>query len=276
MLGEILLTLYFYKLTDLKHLVNKTAIKEEFKIKKNRKQKADEYNQKYGHIPLEYRERLSWMCDYYNLPSKKMDEILTKRDNMMMNLYYTEIDIILYELPEGTPRPRFRLVTKKNVINEAMNNPNFVHVYSINAKEDSLYMKRLVGQELISIESLLCTPFILEYNTYFQTPSSYNVTDIFMSEIGIIRPVSKPDWDNIGKKYSDMSNCNIWLDDSFVIKGTVEKFYSILPRIEIKLKYLNSLYNRYQYNMISNRRDFEKYNCCVNFLNNGGNLNDSE
>lgn len=66
-----------------------------------------------------------------------------------------------------------------------------------------------------------------------------------------------------------MYNHNVWLDDSLVKKGTVEKFYSILPRVEIKLRYLNCVYNKYQYNMITNRKDFQEGNT-LSYLDNKG------
>lgn len=224
---------------------------------KSRKQKLDEYSEKYKDIPLNYEERLAWMYDKYNITLKKADEILIKRDQMLNSLYYKDILIVLYEEPEGSPRPRFRLVNRKNLVNMAMANPNFIHVYSPTGAQDNLYMKRLVSdKEFIELEQLLCTPCNVEYITYHKTPSSFSKTDTFLAEIGIIRPLSKPDWDNIGKKYSDMSNKNIWLDDIFVIDGTVRKFYSILPRIEIRLRYMNMVYNKYQYNIITNRADF--------------------
>ena len=50
-----------------------------------------------------------------------------------------------------------------------------------------------------------------------------------------------------------MFNSNIWLDDTLVISGTVNRYYSILPRVEIKLRYLNMLQNKYQYNSINKR-----------------------
>ena len=81
-----------------------------------------------------------------------------------------------------------------------------------------------------------------------------------------MRPKKKPDWDNIAKKYSDMTNHNIWLDDSFVIEGTVKRFYSVLPRIEIHIRYLNMLYNKKQYDYISNRKDFIEFNLETNYF----------
>lgn len=221
--------------------------------RKNRKQKAIEYEDKYSEIPKDYCERLDWMCDKYDLSEKKMYSILSKRDSMVQALYYNDLVVILYEEPEPTPRPRFRLVNRHNLINEAMNNSKFVHVYSINAKEDSLYMQRIVESDLLELDNIIHTPCVVEYNIYMKTPSVFNVEDTFLSEIGLIRPINRYDWDNLGKKYSDMYNHNIWIDDTIVISGTVNKFYSILPRVEIKLKYLNYLYNKYQYNSMKKK-----------------------
>lgn len=237
---------------------------------KSRKQKQFEYEEKYGEIPIDYNERLNWMYEKYKLSDKKAKDILDKRMMMLNSLYYNDINLVLFEVPEGTPRPRFRIINRNNFAQAAISNPNFVHVYSPNAKEDKLFMKRLVEYELQDLDklngSLISTPILLEYYTYYQTPNAFNIEDKFLAEIGLVRPLAKPDWDNYGKKYSDMTNENIWLDDSFVIEGTVKKFFSILPRIEIKIKYLNLLYNKYQYNNITKRKDFISHNCNVDYF----------
>lgn len=224
---------------------------------KTRQEKSIQYYDKYSHIPIDYNERLSWMYDTYKISDKKAQEIYEKRNNMVNSLYYKDFIVILFEEPEGAKRPRFRLVNRNNLVNQAISNSNFVHVYSPNAKEDSVYMKRLAENELLELNGLIHTPCIVEYNIYQKTPSAFNAADTFLAELGLIRPITKPDWDNIGKKYSDMFNHNIWLDDTLVISGTVNKYYSILPRVEIKLRYLNMLYNKYQYNSISKKVNSE-------------------
>lgn len=212
------------------------------------------------------------MCDEYNLSDTKMNEILMKRHNMMSNLHYYDLDVvILYEEPEGTQRSRFRLINRSNFNHEALSNSAFVHVYSPHAKDDFLYMRRLVDEELLALDGYINTPCQIDYNAYFKTPSTFNVTDKFLAETGIIRPIiTKPDWDNIGKKYCDMYNHNVWLDDALVNDGAVHKFYSILPRVEIKLRYLNCVYNKNQYNTIVSRKDYD--NRMVLFMNNKGEI----
>ena len=70
---------------------------------KTRKQKSQEYDQKYSEIPRDMEERLNWMIDKYNLSSQKMDEIIEKKRNMEYYLQYFDYKIILYEIPEGMP-----------------------------------------------------------------------------------------------------------------------------------------------------------------------------
>jgi len=212
------------------------------------------------------------MIDLYGLSESKMNDILIKRNNMLYGLEYYDLNIVsLYEEPEGTQRSRFRLINRKNFNTQALSNSAFVHVYSPNAKDDFLFMRRLVDDELIALNGMINTSCSIEYNAYFKTPNQFNVTDKFLAEIGLIRPIiSKPDWDNIGKKYSDMYNHNIWLDDALVVDGTVHKFYSILPRVEIKLRYLNCVYNKIQYNNLINRKDYDSSG--VLFMNNKGEI----
>lgn len=225
---------------------------------KNRKIKAEEYERKYGGIPIDFNDRLLYMIDTFNIGEKKMDEIIHKRDAMLNNLYYYHFKVVeLFEEPEGAERPRYR-VTKSNFANMAIANPGMIHVYSPNAKDDSRFMKRLTTEEIVQINGLINTPCDIIYNAYLKTPSNFSKTDIFLSEIGLIRPsITKPDWDNIGKKYCDMFNSNIWLDDAQVNDGEVHRYYSILPRVEIYLRYLNVVYNYQQKVRVINRTNYD-------------------
>ena len=237
---------------------------------KSRKEKLEEYDKKYSHIPKDNDYRLSWLIDQFKLSSNKMQEIIDKKRNMETSLQYYDFKIVLYEDPEGAKRPRFRLVNRKNFANIAMSASNFVHVYSPNAADDHKYMRRLLGEELIPLNGLISTPAQVCLNVFFKTPSYFNQTDTILAEIGLHRHIQKPDWDNIGKKYTDMFNENIWLDDNLVIDGEVHKYYSILPRVEIYIRYLNYLSSVYQYNQIVNRKGYdESFN--IGYIGNDGN-----
>lgn len=227
--------------------------------RKTRKQKHDDYVEKFGHIPIDYRERLNWLYDELKITDRQAFEILHKRDMMIESLSYIDTEIILFEVPEGSPRPRFRLVNRANLSNMAMSNPNFVHVYSLTGKEDNVFMKRLMSQEdFNALDQMICTPCTIDIYAFMKTPSYYNREDTILAEIGLHRPISKPDWDNLGKKYSDMFNANMWLDDTLVVDGSIHRYYSVLPRIEIRLRYLNMVYNKHQYNSIIHRTDYNE------------------
>lgn len=226
-------------------------------IKINRTQKQKIYEEKYRGIPLDYNERLKYMTEFYHISENRMNDILLKRDKMLYNLeYYNYKVIVLYEEPEGASRPRVR-IQRNNYNRVALSNPDFVHVYVPNAHDDQMYMKRLTETELCEIDKLIYTPCNIDYTVFLKTPTYMNITDKFLCEIGIIRPqLKKPDWDNIGKKYCDMYNSNVWLDDALVIDGAVHKYYSILPRIEINLQYLNCLYTKNDFTSTTSRKDF--------------------
>lgn len=222
---------------------------------KSRKEKMLEYAQKYSHIPRDYVERLEYLYDALGIDDDKSDEILAARDRYINSTYFEAIRMVMYEVPEYTPRPRARLINRKGIINSIGSN-SFIQVYSITGRANREYMKVFKQENLGYLEQLLCTPCDIEYRAYFPTPSYYNKTQIFLAEIGVDRPLIKPDFDNIEKSYSDAFTGNIWIDDIVVVDATFRKYYSILPRMEIDLKYSNQLCNQYQYKAMVKRKDF--------------------
>lgn len=83
---------------------------------KSRKEKFFEYEEKYHMIPKGYIERINWMCDHFKLSEKEMEDIIQTKNDMMNSIHYKSLKIVLYEEPEGTPRPRARLVNRYNVL----------------------------------------------------------------------------------------------------------------------------------------------------------------
>lgn len=223
---------------------------------KNKKQKIIEYNEKYGHIPKDYTERLEYLYDKLNIDDNKSNEILMARENFINSTYYQKIRIVMYEVPEYTPRPRARLVHRSGIVNAVTGGNDFIQVYSITGRQNREYMKMYTKENLQELNQLLCTPCDIEYKCYFPTPSYYNKTQIFLAEIGLDRPLIKPDFDNIEKSYSDAFTGNVWIDDIVVVDATIRKYYSILPRVEIDLIYANQLCNNHQFKAMIKRKDF--------------------
>ena len=222
---------------------------------KSHKEKFIEYNKKYSHIPRGYVERLEYLYNKLGIDDNKSDEILAARERYISSTYFETIRMVIYEVPEYTPRPRARLINRKGVLNSVGTN-SFIQVYSITGRANKEYMKMFRQENLSYLDQLLCTPCDIEYRAYFPTPSYYNKTQIFLAEIGVDRPLIKPDFDNIEKSYGDAFTGNIWIDDIVVVDATIRKYYSILPRMEIDLKYSNQLCNQHQYKAMIRRKDY--------------------
>lgn len=208
-------------------------------------------------IPKDYQERINWIIDTYKISDAKLKDIIDTKDKMLQQMYYMpELFVVIYEIPEGSPRPRARFIKSKgnNILANARSNPGFIQVYSITGAADKKFMQEFkTNSDFDFLESLIYTPCSVKYDAYFKTPSIFNSKEKMLAELGMIRPLSKPDFDNVEKKYSDMYTGNIWVDDSIVIESNFNKYYSELPRIEITLRYMNMLYNKYQYKSASKR-----------------------
>jgi Holliday junction resolvase RusA-like endonuclease len=73
-------------------------------------------------------------------------------------------------------------------------------------------------------------------NAFFSIPKSASKKNREKMLRGEIRPTKRPDWDNVGKVISDALNGLAYHDDSQIVSATVEKWYSLEPRVEVILK----------------------------------------
>lgn len=71
---------------------------------------------------------------------------------------------------------------------------------------------------------------------YYPAPKSATKSNRFQMLLGKIRPTKKPDWDNIGKIVCDALNGLAYKDDAQIVRGTVAKFYSEAPRVEVCIR----------------------------------------
>jgi len=196
----------------------------------NRKEK--EYLMKYGNIPSDFYDRMIHMLEDL-IPSKREIDILKEKVvSLITDIKWKHTSFIFYFVPEASPRPRYSGVTRSFYVKGAKGDSTFFEEYMKNVNE---------RPELIK------THCIFNCDTFFPTPPDMNRMDKLLSELRLIRPLSTPDWDNVGKKYCDMVQGHLMLNDSLVIDGRVRKFYSSKPRVEIYISYAedyDSLYNK--------------------------------
>lgn len=191
--------------------------------------KIDEYNKKYSSIPSELQERFIYILKELNIKEKEMDKIKT-HIKKILKMKYNTISFVFYFIPQATPRPRYSKFTKSFYVKNALN-------------YNELFKKFI--EETSDIEKLIVTPCEFDCKTYFSTPSSMNRVEKVVAELGLIKNIRKPDWDNLGKTYSDMIQKHLVADDSLIYKGTVEKLYSSKPRIEITIRYMEDFDSKF-------------------------------
>ena len=186
-----------------------------------------DYEEKYGDITEDYEERINQLLTPIKTDSRR--KLLQEEIFRIRNVEWITKKFIIYLLPKATPRPR---LGQRGVF------------YVKGAKDNKKLFKKFIND--IDID-LITTPTKFTCKSYFPIPSSMNQIEKVLAEIGLIRPISKPDWDNVGKAYCDMLQGLILYDDSLIVEGVSKKYYSMKPRIEITISYMkehDSGYNR--------------------------------
>lgn len=55
-------------------------------------------------------------------------------------------------------------------------------------------------------------------------------------EAGIVRPIVKPDIDNVFKAVTDAMTGIIWADDNQIVETHISKYYGSAPRVEVEIE----------------------------------------
>ena len=186
-----------------------------------------EYNELYGHIPRDSMDRIDFMLKDMRLSKYKMNVYDTI--HRILNIKWKTLSYTIYLLPKATPRPR--------------SGANGIFYVKGAADNKKFFQQHLINQDI----PLITTPTKFRCVSYLPIPNSMNPIEKICAELGFIYPTSKPDWDNVGKSYCDMIQGLLLYDDSLIIEGTSIKRYSIKPRIEITISYMedyDSLFNK--------------------------------
>lgn len=205
-----------------------------------KKKELQKYNNEFGHVPKDFMTRFNHLLKTVKLTDKHLFEIRTKI-RKFINHRWEKDKYVIYFYPKATARPRLSGFTKKFYVSDAKSNNDTFKKFC----------------EELNINNLITTPCKLLIETYYPIPK-LNKVDTILAELKFIRPLSKPDWDNVGKTYSDMIQNNILLDDSLVIDGQSVKYYSIKPRIEITIEYMTKYDCKYNKSKVEKWGVYEK------------------
>lgn len=75
----------------------------------------------------------------------------------------------------------------------------------------------------------------LEIECIRAIPQSWSKRKTREALAGIIRPTSKPDWDNLGKLPCDAAKGLLWIDDAQIVDCRVRKWYGTDPATYLRL-----------------------------------------
>ena len=184
-----------------------------------------EYDKLYGDIPKYNNERVEYLLKQTNLSRSKLnvyDEI--ERIN---SIKWKKKSFTLYLIPKATPRPR----SGKNGI-----------FYVKGASDNKKFFKEFIKDQELEI---ITTPCKIECVSYLPISKSMSSVDKILAELGFIRPISKA--------YCDMIQGFVLEDDSLIIEGVSKKFYSVKPRVEITIEWMESHDSKFNESKIVNR-----------------------
>lgn len=126
--------------------------------------------------------------------------------------------------PVGKGRPKFSTVCG--------------HVSTYTPEKTANYetlVKYMYQSQCLGIRFDKKVPLDVRIMAYFKIPISTSKKQAKMMRQHLIRPVVKPDYDNVGKVICDALNGIAYYDDAQVVDAQVRKFYDDNPRVVVTI-----------------------------------------
>lgn len=76
---------------------------------------------------------------------------------------------------------------------------------------------------------------VVNIYVYIKAPESFSNKKKKLAEQGYLRPLVKPDWDNISKNICDALNGIAYPDDKAIVDGSVHKYYSDIDYVNVEI-----------------------------------------
>ena len=128
-----------------------------------------------------------------------------------------EIKLVIYGEPVPQGRPRFARVGK------------YVHTYDPQKSKNYKQLVRLwVTQQLKTIDGFkpLEKALYVDLTFWLPIPISWSKKKRIEADSGVVRPVVKPDTDNLVKSVTDSCNGLLWADDCVITDLHARKRYT--------------------------------------------------
>lgn len=123
--------------------------------------------------------------------------------------------------PMGKQRPKFSTYG------------GFVKTYT---PKETVNYETLVKMSYYGLQYFGDEPLKVTIKAYYQIPKSYSKKKRLMAINGELRPITKPDCDNIAKIICDALNSVAYDDDKQIVELVVQKYYAEEPRTEVTIE----------------------------------------
>lgn len=189
----------------------------------------DKYNELYGDIPENELEQFEYLLREIT-PKRGFKFDFSKEIDRILHIPWKRLNFTLYMIPKGAPRPR-----------QGRGNHFYVKGAADHKKFFNEFYKQWKDHPKIETGCKITTI------SYLPIPSTMARYEMVLAQLGLIRPWNMPDFDNLIKTYCDMIQDTLLKNDSLVIEGTSKKYYSIKPRVEFTIEYMegyDSVFNK--------------------------------
>lgn len=171
------------------------------------------------------------VTEMLNLMPDRVKAALTVAIEKINGIKWKTVEFIIPIVPEPSHRPR--LCGYRVYVPGAAKHQKFFQTRVL-PKLNGLYIQ---------------TPCKIESDIYVKMPSSFTKTQKVLAEMKILRPwVNTGDIDNYEKAIYDMmqpnkkrKNRGIMCNDSLIIEAHSNKYYSIDPRYEIRISFMDRI-----------------------------------
>ena len=182
------------------------------------------YEKEFGHIPDDPLDRIQYILGKRATNTKFNDMIATEAKKIK-RIKSTKITFTMWKIVKPSQRPR------------ANRRGGYIRMYVPHAKENGDWFEEFAKENNLPH---INTPCILNMNIYEKTPSSFNMKQKVLAELGLLRPWRRTgDFDNYAKGIADAIQHGMLEDDCLVIESTQKLFYSIKPHADIEIIYMN-------------------------------------
>jgi Holliday junction resolvase RusA-like endonuclease len=127
----------------------------------------------------------------------------------------SDFSMVIIGKPMGKERPRFARMG------------NFVKTYTPGKTKLRESEIQVLARQEMKGKEIFTGALEVSMNVGFPIPKSWSKKKTKEATDGILKPITKPDLDNIAKLVLDALNGIVYKDDSQVVELTISKFYTV-------------------------------------------------